>query len=77
MTYQLGDGPQNREIAAARTAANLNLILHRENSECWLQTIATNITAERDIGGVVSPSLILDRGWGPHFRNPTDPGSAV
>lgn len=70
VTYQIGDSPQNPDIAAARTAANLCLHLQREASECWLRTIATNVSDEKDIGGVTAPVITFDRDAGPHFRDP-------
>lgn len=72
MMYQLGEGPEAREIRAARTAANLCLIIMRDRGDpnTWLQTVATNISSEENLGGVGCPTLILNRDVGPHFHNP-------
>jgi replicative DNA helicase len=72
MTYQIGSGPDNKEIQAARTAANLCMFLHRDRNDvnAWLENIATNISSEEDFGGIGKPALILDRDAGPHFKDP-------
>jgi replicative DNA helicase len=73
MTSQLNDNGRSRDSAAALTASNLFLILHRDKdaSEAWMETIVSNITDELDIGSIGSPQFILDREAGPHFRDIT------
>ena len=74
MFFQMGEGPQNREILPARTAANLCLYLIRDpaDTNAWFNTVVSNIGLETDIGGVNTPAIILDLEVGPHFRNPAE-----
>jgi len=80
MLYQIGDGPDSREIRAARTAANLCMFLMRNagEPEAWFRVVATNITSEENLGGIGLPSLILNSDIGPHFHDPDKmPGARV
>ncbi len=70
LTSQLNDNGAPRESNAIKFAANLFLILQRDQNaaEAWFENVVTNITEPLNIGSIADPALIFRSDIGPYFE---------
>jgi replicative DNA helicase len=72
LTSQLNDNGAPRESNAIKFAANIFLILQRDQNaaEAWFENIVTNITEPLNIGSINDPALMFRSDVGPFFDAP-------
>lgn len=72
LTSQLNDNGAPRESNAIKFAANIFLILQRDQNaaEAWFENVVTNITEPLNIGSINDPALMFRSDVGPFFDAP-------